>query len=210
MRPRLAAAGAWALIVGLVLIAAAPGCVTVDEKGNIVPPEEEAETTGPLLKKQIDKRIDGLKYLRGTALLDSLNWLILYGEHAVAQLLQGLEDPDPRTRSYCAYVLGEIGNQDVVPSLREALAREEHKRVRFEIAASLVTLGDWGQMGLLIEGLEEEARLSRHKCFEILRKNLNLTFGFDPAGPADERAAAVAKWKAWWERNRSTFTPVVK
>jgi len=211
MGPRLAGiARGWALVAILGLTAVLAACVTVDDKGNQITSEEATDDTGPLLKKQISKRIDGLKYQRGVALLDSLNWLILYGEYAVPQLLEGLEDPDPRTRSYCAYVLGEIGNDSVVKDLRATLEAEDHKLVRYEIAASLVTLGDWGQLGVLISGLNEQSKLFRYKCFEILRKNLNLTFGYDPESPAEERALAVQKWVVWWERNRESFTPVLQ
>lgn len=207
-RPR--ASVAFLVAVLLLGVSGIPGCVTVDEQGDRTLPDVEETEQGQILKKQIAKRINGLKFQRGVALLDSLNWLILYGEHAVPQLLEALKDPDPRTRSYSAYVLGEIGNDSVVPDLRTALAGESHKLVRYEVAASLVTLGDWGQLGVLIDGLEEESKLFRFKCFEILRKNLNLTFGYDPNGPSEERALAVQKWVVWWERNRESFTPVLE
>jgi hypothetical protein len=195
------------LVFGLLGL---PGCVTVDEQGDMTLPDLEDSEQGKILKKQISKRIYGLKFQRGVALLDSLNWLILYGDHAVPQLLEALNDPDPRTRSYSAYVLGEIGNDSVVKDLRATLEGEDHKLVRYEIAASLVTLGDWGQLGVLISGLNEQSKLFRYKCFEILRKNLNLTFGYDPESPAEERALAVQKWVVWWERNRESFTPVLQ
>jgi len=191
-------------VLGLLTLS---GCVTVDD--NPLEPRSDEET-GPLLKKQIEKRIEGLKYQRGVALLDSLNWLILYGDSAIPQLLEALRSPDPRTRSYAAYVLGEIGNEEVVSTIREVLDQETHKLVKYEMAASLVTLGDWGQIGLLISGLEEDARLFRFKCFEVLRKNLNLTLGYDPEGPEKERIASVSKWKAWWERNQKNYTPILK
>ncbi len=196
------------LLFPLILVLfALTGCVTVDEQN---PPPVTDEEVSPVLQKQIQKRIEGLKFQRGVALLDSLNWLILYGETAIPHLEKALSDPDPRTRSYSAFVLGEIGNDSVVSVLREVQERETHKLVRYEIAASLVTLGDWGQFGTLVEGLEEKSKLLRFKCFDVLRKSLNMTLGYDPDGPEEERAASVAKWRAWWERNKKNFTPVLE
>jgi HEAT repeat protein len=209
MRPELTTRciACWVLIVvGFVCL---PSCVTVEEHGPR-PWDGHEEESSPLLQKQIEKRIEGLRFQRGVALLDSLNWLILYGEYANPQLIEALHDPDPRTRSYAAYVLGEIGDDAIVPELREALQTEKRKLVRYEIAASLVTLGDWAQLGILIQGLEETSPVYRFKCFEILRKNLNLTFSFDPNGSEDERAEAMKKWHAWWTQNRDNFTPVLK
>lgn len=198
-----------ALLVVTASLLATPGCVTVDmQGGQEMIALDDPKGTGPLLQKQIEKRIDNLKYQRGDALLDSLNWLILYGEYAVPQLEAALIKPDHRTRSYAAYVLGEIGDTAVVPKLRESLGKEKNKLVRYEMASSLMTLGDWGQIGVLIDGLGEDSRLFRFKCFEVLKKNLNLTFGFDPAGAVKERTAAVRKWRAWWERNKDKYTPI--
>ena len=195
------------LFLPILVLFALSGCITVDEQ---IPPPTRDEEVSPVLQKQIDKRIEGLKFQRGVALLDSLNWLIMYGETTIPHLVKALSDPDPRTRSYCAYVLGEIGNDSVVPVLREVQEGETHKLVRYEIAASLVTLGDWGQFGILVDGLEEKSKLLRFKCFDVLRKSLNLTLGYDPDSPEEERAAAVAKWRAWWERNKKNFTPVLE
>lgn len=194
------------VLVGLCLLGLG-GCSSTREGS---PGPAAPAVPGPLLRKQIAHRIANLKFQRGVALLDSLNWLILYGEAAVPQLLTALQAPDPRTRAYAAYVLGEIGDRRAVPPLRRALARERVRLVRYETAAALVTLGDWGQVGLLIEGLADPRRRFRHKCFEVLEKQLRLTLGYDPDAPPAEREQALAKWRAWWERNRAHLTPVVE
>lgn len=187
-----------------------PSCVTTTVDGKLISEEEESnEPIGPMLRRQIDKRIKDLKYKRGVTLLDSLNWLVLYGDNAVPQLVEALQDPDQRTRGYVAFALGEIGNQSVIPPLREALDDEEGKLVRYEMSAALVTLGDWGQIGLLIEGLEDENRRYRHKSFEVLKRNVNLTFDYDPSGAEVDRRRSVAKWRAWWSENRDQLTPVL-
>ena len=196
-------------LLSAVVLCGLPGCVTT-EGGEYADAREPRDPVGPLLRKQINQRIEALKFQRGVALLDSLNWLIMYGESAVPQLKEALEDPDPRTRSYVAYVLGEIGSRGAIPKLRDRLDREDHKLARYELAAALVSLGDWGQIGILIDGLEEPGRRYRYKCFEVLNKNLNLTFGYDPMGPVEERSRAIAKWRAWWKRNQESFTPVIE
>ncbi len=200
----------WIAFVLLALSSLAmPSCVTTTIDGKLISEEEESnEPIGPMLRRQIDKRIEELKYKRGVALLDSLNWLVLYGDNAVPQLIEALHEPDHRTRAYVAFALGEIGNQSVIPQLREALDDEERKLVRYEIAAALVTLGDWGQIGMLIDGLADENRRNRHKSFEVLKRNVNLTFDFDPSGADADRRRSVAKWRAWWTENREQLTPV--
>ncbi len=205
MGDKLRPALLFSLLLGVILLVT--GCVTEGELREQEP--NTGELAGPLLKKQIAMRITNLKYQRGMSLYDTLNWLILYGEMAVPQLLESMADPDPRTRSYCSYILSEIGDPKVIPVLRDALAEENHKLVRYEISASLVTLGDWAQLGVLINGLEEESKRYRHKCFEVLRKHLNLTLGYDPDGPAEERTVAVSKWAAWWQRNQNNFSPIL-
>lgn len=196
------------LAAGLISVLLS-GCVTTESDQERELRGQAEGSVGPLLKKQIAKRIESLKYQRGIALLDSLNWLILYGDDALPQLTEALQHPDPRTRAYSAFVMGEVNNRAVIATLRDTLADEPHKMARYEMAASLVTLGDWAQIGVLVEGLAEENKRYRHKCFEVLKKNLNITLGFEPNGDDTSRRAAVAKWRAWWAKNRDSFSPVL-
>jgi len=184
-------------LLALLLAVAIAGCKSSpDEKT----PEERGfgQATNPMVTTRIQARVDNIRYQRGTTLITNLERLAAYGEPAIPICVEGLKSDDAMTRMGCAYVLGRIGDTRTVPDLEGVLA-DQVDYVRYEAASQLGNMGSKAGYGVLVEGLENERVEYRFKCFEALRELSGHTFGYVHNAPAEERAEAVAKWKAWLE-----------
>jgi HEAT repeat protein len=155
----------------------------------------------PALQKEIDERIANIQFLRGKELYQSLGRLNWIGEPAIPSLLDALGHDDAKTRGAAAFVLGEIRDGRVVPRLRKSL-RDPSAEVRYEVAASLVTIGDWDAMPVLIEGLDDPLAINRRRCIQVLKAKVGEDFGFAFDGPLQERKEAIQKWSDWWKASR--------
>jgi len=183
----------------LALLAAVTlfGCKSSpDEKS----PEDRgfADSTNPMVQTRIQARVDNIRYQRGTTLITNLERLAAYGEPAVPICLEGLKSDDAMTRMGCVYVLGRIGDTRIVPNL-EGVLTDQVDFVRYEAASQLGNMGSKAGYAVLVEGLDSERVEYRYKCFEALRELTGHTFGYVHNAPAEERAEATAKWKAWLE-----------
>jgi len=71
------------------------------------------------------------------------------------------------------------------------------------VRARSVGLGDKLPKGrvvpVLIDRLEDRDPVVRLAAYEELRKDTGRSFGFIPWGGDADRAAAVARWRAWWK-----------
>jgi hypothetical protein len=61
---------------------------------------------------------------------------------------------------------------------------------------------EWIAVPALIERLNDPDRVVRMTANDGLKERTNRDFKFVPWAPAEERDAAVARWKAWWEERR--------
>ena len=61
----------------------------------------------------------------------------------------------------------------------------------------MVRLGDRRGLDRLIRGLEDPDPRLRAKCIDVLSHTVGQDFGYRPDARPDERAAAVARWRAW-------------
>src|SRR4051794_27780927 len=61
---------------------------------------------------------------------------------------------------------------------------------------------EWVAIPALIERLNDTDRVVRMTANDGLKERTRRDFGFVAWAPADERARAVARWKAWWEERR--------
>jgi hypothetical protein len=69
---------------------------------------------------------------------------------------------------------------------------------------------DFVRMGIrsiprLLRCLKGEADGPRAAAADALLRTTGESRGFDPAAPADARAAAVARWEEWWNRSRGNL-----
>jgi HEAT repeat protein len=54
----------------------------------------------------------------------------------------------------------------------------------------------------LIERLDDPDSVVRLTSFDELKRRTGQDFGYKPWHDAQERAAAIGQWRAWWEVNR--------
>jgi hypothetical protein len=151
-----------------------------------------------LMGAEIRQRIDDIRYQHREQLFNSLLWLAQAGEQAIPALLEGLRHEDPKVRSNCAWVLGEMGDKRVIPHL-QPLTSDEVESVRLESARSLIVLGDMRPVPVLIEGLDSERIQVRFLCHETLKASTKRDFEYDHL--TDDRLTrshAVYRWRRWW------------
>jgi len=175
------------------------GCVAE----TVRPKQSEGEfmKPGALLEKEIDQRIANIPFQHGVELYSNLVRLSQVGEPAIPSLLEQLSNPDPSIRSSCVYVLGVIDDKRTIPSMNPLLEDQE-EIVRLEAAASLLGMGEWRAIPILIKGLESSDQMLRYKSFEALNKFTGLSFRYDFRGESAERSAAVDQWNEWWASKR--------
>ena len=167
-------------------------------------PEQEAPGNepwlrpSPVLEGQIEDQIDRLPWTHGQDRAEIILWLATVGEPAYAQLIELCADPRPDVAASALAALGAtrdarlpdhlwaVGWPEVLPT-----------QVKFERARALVRLGDWSEVRVLIDGLEDEEVWTRAWCARALEESTQLTFGFDPRGDEEGRAAAIASWRDW-------------
>jgi HEAT repeat protein len=189
-------------LLALALAFAFVGCKSSEPEEKSADERGFAESTNPMVPARIQARVDNIRYQRGTTLITNLERLVAYGQPAIPICVEGLKSDDAMTRMGCAYVLGRIGDTRTVPDLETTL-QDPVDYVRYEAASQLGNMGSKSGYGVLVEGLESDRVEYRFKCFEALRELSGQTFDYVHNAPDEERAAAVAKWKAWLEQINS-------
>lgn len=96
-----------------------------EEKGSA------AVTLGALQKTEaVQPLIDALESCNADVMV-SIGWaLTTIGKPAVPALIEVLKNADPYTRTFAAYLLGEIGDAKALPALREIAQKYPVKEVR--------------------------------------------------------------------------------
>ena len=152
-----------------------------------------------LMRTEIQARIANVPFQHNEELLDNLLWLeSKAGEVAIPFLLDALKHDDAKVRASSAWVLGRVRDRRVIPDLRP-LVEDKDEAVRFEVARSLVSMGDMKHTPLLIEGLDSEKASVRYNCQMALRDATNRDFGYDHLEDdlAIRRQGAL-RWRQWW------------
>ena len=189
----------FAILCGLVLAA----CTTtvVKPAGTMQAPSDSEwpDPPNPLAGERIPTRIDNIKYQHNQTLLTNLERLVAHGDVAVPYALEGLKSDDAMTRMGCAYVLGRIGDPRVIPDLRPLL-EDEVAIVRYEVASRLGDLGSREGYGVLVDGLEDPNIRNRYICFNALSDQTGRDFGYKHNDQPEQRAVAVAQWRAWLDK----------
>jgi len=94
----------------------------------------------------------------------------------------------------------ELG-KPAVGELTKLLAVPSH-RVRAHAAVLLYRLGDASALDALAALLDSDDPEARREAAAGLLAFVGEPMHLDPAAPAPRRAAALARWKAWWQANR--------
>jgi HEAT repeat protein len=120
----------------------------------------------------------------------------------VPALLEALGDEDRRVRVAAARALGEIGSRDAVDPLVRLLPLPGDRTLLTEVVRALAKIGDTRAAPALIDLLGSPLAEARQEAVTALRYLTHRTMGFDPRGEAEEREAAVERWRRWWENQR--------
>jgi len=155
----------------------------------------------PNLAQQIEDQVRVLPWTHGEARVEMIHWFASVGEPAYARLLVLCLDPRPAVSATAVAALGASGDSRLVESINALdWPAALHPEVRFERARALLRLGDWSELGALVDGLEAESLWTRAWCAQALEEVTRQRFDFDPRADEAERAEAVRRWRSWQEQ----------
>lgn len=154
----------------------------------------------PLLAQQIEDEAARLPYSHGFDRLEQIRWFASIGEPAYPFLLRLANDGRDDVAAAALAALGATLDARLVPHIHALQWSEERAQgdIGLERARTLVRLGDWSEIPVLIEGLKDERLFTRSLCADALQEATHETHGFDPRSEKSEREKAVARWSQWW------------
>lgn len=132
--------------------------------------------------------------------------LVAYGEPAVPQMMANLESFQVDVAVMAAYCLGMIQDPRALDALNNALA-SPHTRLRHESATAMLRMGDPRALPTMIDALEHPDPLVRARAILVLKDRTGGTMGYVADGKPEDRAAAVARWRAWHARGGGVMAP---
>jgi hypothetical protein len=191
-----------------LLALASAACVTSTEGGQ--PLRENVNTSpwlapSPVLRDQITEQLERLPWTHGAERVEQIRWLAGVGEAGYEQILPICLDPRPDVAGAALAALGATGDKRLVVPIRDLAWPADatmDKGLRLERARTLVRLGDWSQLAVLVDGLEDDEYWTRAWCSQALREATKRSFEYDPKGEPAARAQSVARWREWIESRR--------
>lgn len=153
---------------------------------------------GEIMEEKIAESIAAIPFQHQQELVDNLLWLAQLGEQAIPAVSEALSAPEPKVRSSAAWVLGRMGDKRSIPFLRKQVS-DSNEIVRLEVSRSLLSLGDYSQIPVLIAGLDSELQYVRFLCYDALSNTTGKSFDYDHRiSDRGDRAGSVEKWQQWW------------
>jgi HEAT repeat protein len=188
------------LAVTLILIPLAAGCRSTQESQASKPDSGRWLKPSPLLEQQMQDEAERLPFTRGIERIEQIRWFAALGEPAYDTLIELLADPRDDVASSALSALGATGDRRLVPFIAGARGstRERGRDLQLERARTLLRLGEWSEVPLLIEGLADTRLYTRALCIQALEEATGERHGFDPRGTDRDRERSVERWKAWW------------
>jgi hypothetical protein len=184
-----------------LLLFLAAGCVSTNSS---VDADSPWLKPSPRLRSQIEDSAKRLPWTHGMERVELITWFAGVGEPAYPTLLQMVLDPRKDVAGSALAALGATRDTRLVEPLR-ALPWPPHDSsdLALERARTLLRLGDWQMIPLLISGLRDERLLTRALCAQALWESTHERFGYDPKSEGDEREKTVVAWEAWWEQRKN-------
>jgi len=154
----------------------------------------------PVLQQQIDDEAKRLPWTHGFERLEQIRWFASIGEPGYDTLLELAADPRDDVAAAALAAIGATLDRRLVTYVREVAWTSQRMQgdLRLERARTLVRLGDWSEIPVLIDGLDDERIYTRTLCFEALQEATHETQGFDPRSSEEARKSAIARWEQWW------------
>jgi len=200
LRARLAS-----FLLCMLVAAATSACVTTSGAVNERPPAGPWLMPSPNLRQQIEEEAKRLPWSHGIERVDSIRWFAKVGEPAYPTLLEMALDPRQDVAGAALAALGATRDSRLVEHLR-ALPQPRGSGsadLQLERARTLLRLGDWQSVPVLIDGLRDERMMTRALCMQALSEATHERFDFDPQAHELAREVSVQRWESWW-RERST------
>jgi len=155
----------------------------------------------PNLRRQIEDQITRLPWTHGLERVEQITWFAGVGEPAYPYLLELCADPRAAVAASAVAALGATGDSRLVEPLRQVeWSAGDDKALRFERARAAIRLGDWGQIGVLVDGLEDDSAWVRGLSIVTLREATRIDLGFDANADEPTRRASVQRWREWIAR----------
>lgn len=163
-------------------------------------PGDEFVRATPLLAQQIEDEAARLPYSHGFDRLEQIRWFASIGEPAYSVLLRLATDARDDVAAAALASMGATRDSRLVPHIQGLAWSEERLRgdLGLERARTLVRLGDWSAMPVLIRGLRDARLYTRALCADALEEATHERFGFDPRAAESEREKSIARWEQWW------------
>ena len=155
----------------------------------------------PLLQQQIEDEIKRLPYTKRLQRLEQIRWFASVGEPAYEYLLELIEDENTDVAMSAMASLGATLDSRLVPYIRSASwdSSQPISNLALERSRTLLRLGDWSEIPVLVAGLRSEDRYTRSLSIDALREVTGEDLDFDPRSTPEARQAAVLRWDLWWQ-----------
>ncbi len=187
-------------VLSLATLLVLASCSSTKQVSQSEPAKGRWLTPSPLLRSQLQDEADQLPYVRSIERLELIRWFAGVGEPAYETLLGLLSDPRDEVAAASFAALGITGDRRLVDSIRAADWEpiERTHDLKLERARTLVRLGDWREIPMLIEGLSDERRFTRRLAITALLESTGEDLGYDEDSTETSREIAIAAWERWW------------
>ena len=194
------ARSAHSAFVGALLVIGLGACAATQESAGTSPGETRWLAPSPALRQRIEDQAKRLPWTHGTERIELIRWFAGVGEPAYPTLLAMVLDPRKDVAGSALAALGATRDSRLVEELHR-LPWSENERgsdLDLERARTLVRLGDWQEIPVLIQGLRSDELMTRALCHQALGEATHEQFDYDPKAETDVREAAVKRWESWW------------
>ncbi len=195
--------GRWSLGGGLLFLAGLGSCSS--PSGTARPVSAASPTSpwirpSPLLRQQIEDEAERLPWTHGFERLEQIRWFATIGEPAYEKLLVLASDPREDVAAAALAALGATLDRRLVPHIRSLpwSSEREQSDLGLERSRTLLRLGDWSGIPILIAGLRDERLYTRALCLDALQEATHETLDYDPRSEPNVRETAVKRWEEWW------------
>ena len=132
--------------------------------------------------------------------VEMIRWFASVGEPAYPTLLELAQDPRRDVAGAALAALGATQDSRLVEHIKKvSMPKDLPIDLKLERSRTLLRLGDWSGVPELIDGLEHQSTWVRALSARTLWEGTHEKFGYDPQGTEENRAAAVARWRQWWQ-----------
>jgi HEAT repeat protein len=176
-------------------------CATTQDSAAVDLGEPRWLEPSPALRQKIEEQAQRMPWTHGSERVELIRWFAAVGEPAYPTLIAMALDPRKDVAGSALAALGATRDSRLVDELHKLSwpAVYQDPDLELERARTLLRLGDWDSIPVLLRGLKSDDLMTRALCNQALFEATHEQFEFDPKGSPEEREAAVKKWEAWWQ-----------